>query len=136
MSFAFFVRLYLLPLKVQMESKKITFKNRVASFGFAFAGIARLVWQEPNAKLHALATVVAVSAGIWRGLSKQEWALIAVAICLVWMAEAFNTAIEVLCDMMVGTEYHPKVKIIKDVAAAGVLFAAMTALIIAVCVFV
>jgi diacylglycerol kinase len=52
----------------------------------------------------------------------------------VFAAEAFNTAIEVLTDL-VTPEYNNKAKIVKDVSAAGVLIAAITAVAIGVVVF-
>ena len=100
--------------------------TRASSFGFAFRGLKALVTQEPNARIHLLATVVALALGLALGLAPLEWCAVALAIALVWLAEAMNTAIETLCDL-VHPEHHPLVSRAKDVAAAGVLCAAIGA---------
>jgi diacylglycerol kinase len=51
------------------------------------------------------------------------------------MAELFNTAIEVLVDL-VSPDIHPKAKIVKDVASAAVLVAAIFAAIVGLIIFI
>ena len=53
---------------------------------------------------------------------------------LVFMAEAFNTAIEIDIDLT-SPEYHPFARDTKDVAAGAVLIAALTAAVIGVFIF-
>jgi undecaprenol kinase/diacylglycerol kinase (ATP) len=48
------------------------------------------------------------------------------AVGLVWLAECFNTALETIVDLA-SPDIHPLAKISKDVAAAGVLVAALIA---------
>jgi diacylglycerol kinase (ATP) len=122
-------------LKFMKPQKSLHSRARLGSIGFAMQGILRLVKQEPNAKLHLMATIVVITAGFVRHLSKVEWTELVFAIALVWMAEAFNTAIEILCDLWCKEEYHPKVKVIKDVSAAGVLIASLASFIIGIIVF-
>lgn len=62
-------------------------------------------------------------------ISISSWGLIIVAIALVWVAEGFNTALEAALDTF-ELEYHPLIKIGKDVGAAAVLFAAIAAVLI------
>ena len=57
------------------------------------------------------------------------------AIALVWVAEAVNTAIEALADV-VTSERHPGIARAKDVAAGAVLLAAIASLVVAALVFV
>lgn len=116
-------------------NKSVHPRARLGSIGFALSGIVQLIRQEPNAKIHLLATLLVIAAGFFRHLSKTEWLAIILAIALVWMAEAFNTAIEVLCDLWCNGEYHPKVKLIKDVSAGGVLIASIASMAIAVFIF-
>jgi undecaprenol kinase/diacylglycerol kinase (ATP) len=61
-------------------------------------------------------------------------ALITAAAGMVLTAELFNTAIEVLVDL-VSPGIHPKAKIIKDVASSAVLLSAITAFIIGLMIF-
>ena len=116
-------------------NKSLHPRSRLSSFGYAIRGIGSLVRQEPNAKLHALATLGAIGLGIARHISRGSWLALVIVIALVWMAEAFNTCIEMLCDLWCKGEYHPKVKLIKDIAAAGVLFISIAAALTGAIIF-
>jgi diacylglycerol kinase (ATP) len=107
---------------------------RLKSFVYAFRGIAYLVRSEYNAWLHLVATIAAIGAGLALRLSAEDWRWIGLAIALVWMAEAFNTSIERLCDV-VGPEFDERIGHAKDVAAGGVLIVAIFALAIGIAVF-
>lgn len=96
------------------------------SFYFAARGVCRLVRTEQNAQVHAVATVVVVTAGLWLGLSSEEWSIISLAIAMVWAAEGLNSAIETLADE-VTLEQRPLIERAKDLAAGAVLLAAMGA---------
>ena len=93
-----------------------------------------MIRYEQNARIHLLATVVVIAAGLLLGLNRYEWFGICVAIGIVWSAEAFNTAIEKLVDM-VSPERCPQAGLVKDIAAGGVLICALIALVIALLVF-
>ncbi|HVI45412.1 MAG TPA: diacylglycerol kinase family protein [Chitinophaga sp.] len=108
--------------------------RRIASFGYAFSGIAAFVKSEPHARIHVIATVAVVVAGCWYKLSTAEWMWVILAITLVWVTEMFNTVVEKIMDHL-SPEYHPKVKWIKDVAAGAVLVAAIAAAIIGGLIF-
>lgn len=110
-------------------------RARFRSIGFAVQGLRQLVMREPNAQIHLIATIAVIAAGMIRNIGRHDWGLIVIAIALVWVAEAFNTAIETLCDLWCKGTYHPKIKIIKDISAAAVLIAAMASVAIAVSVF-
>ncbi|MEZ6139043.1 MAG: diacylglycerol kinase family protein [Zavarzinella sp.] len=108
--------------------------NRLRSFGHAFRGLGVMFRTQRNAWIHLLATIVVVGAGCWYHLLAWEWCLIIVAIALVLMAEALNTAIEYLCDA-VSPEYHPLIGKSKDIAAGAVMLSAIAAAIIGLVVF-
>ncbi len=108
---------------------------RLESFRHAFRGIGMLLVSTPNAWIHAAATVLVFAAGAWLGLDRDEWQWVVLAMGLVWAAEALNTAVEELGDA-VTTDHHPKIGRAKDVAAGGVLLAAIAAAIIGLLVFV
>lgn len=55
-------------------------------------------------------------------------------IALVTGLEMVNTALERVCAML-STEYHPMIKIIKDVAAGAVWWASIFCIIIGVIIF-
>jgi len=107
----------------------------VRSFGYAFAGLRSVVRTQPNFRIHLLAAAVALALGVILRLSPPELGLIVLTIAVVLAAEALNTAIEAVCDL-VSPAYHPLVKRAKDAAAAGVLIAAIGSVIVAVVVFV
>ena len=109
-------------------------KKFIKSFGYAGHGIYRLISGEQNARIHLLATVIVVVAGLLVGLNRYEWLGICVAIGLVWSAEAFNTAVERLVDL-ISAERRPEAGLVKDLAAGGVLICALIAFIIALLIF-
>jgi len=107
---------------------------RLRSFGHAFRGLKVLLQTQPNARIHAAATVLVVAAGVLLRISPVEWALIVLAIAGVWTAEALNTAIEFLVDR-VSPDPHPLAGKAKDVAAGAVLIAAIGSALIGGFVF-
>jgi len=108
--------------------------GRLRSFGHAFRGLKTLLQSQQNARIHALATFLVLAAGAAAGLSRAEWALIALAVAGVWTAEALNTAIEFLVDLA-SPELHPLAAKAKDVAAGAVLVAAIGAVFVGALVF-
>jgi diacylglycerol kinase (ATP) len=114
--------------------KVFDLKKFAKSFSYAGRGIYQLIRNEQNARVHLLASVAVVAAGWPMGLNRYEWLGICVAIGLVWSAEAANTAIEKLVDM-VSPERRPEAGLVKDIAAGGVLICAIVAVIIALLVF-
>ena len=107
----------------------IDFRKVLRSFRFAGQGIIDLFRYENNAKVHLLLAILVVAAGVYLELSRTEWAIILTQIGLVWAAEAFNTAIEKLCDF-VSPGLHPQIKAIKDMSSGAVLVLAITAVVI------
>ena len=67
-------------------------------------------------------------------LHHDEWIIVLICIAMVIGFEMLNTAIETLCNM-VQEEYHPLIKIIKDVAAAAVLWVSIISVIIGLIIF-
>lgn len=107
----------------------IDFRKVVRSFRFAGQGILDLFRFENNAKVHLLIAALVVVTGFLLNLSRTEWAIILTQIGLVWAAEAFNTALEKLCDF-VSPGLHSQIKAIKDVSSGAVLILAITAVIV------
>lgn len=101
------------------------------SFRFAGQGITDLFRYENNAKVHLLIAGLITLAGLWLSLSRTEWAIIVTQIGLVWAGEAFNTAIEKLCDF-VSPGLHPQIKAIKDLSSGAVLILAITAVVVGI----
>lgn len=100
----------------------------------AWQGIKWLVKSQHNAWIHVLATFFVISAGLYFHLSRNDWTTIIIVMGVVWVAEAINTAIEILGDAHT-TERHTLIGRAKDVAAGGVLLAAILATIVGALVF-
>lgn len=103
--------------------------NRIDSFRYAFAGLWYMLRTQRNAWIHAAFTVVVVAVGFWLALDALEWALIALSIGGVWMAEFVNTALEAVVDLA-SPDIHPLARVGKDVAAGAVLVGAGTAVVV------
>jgi diacylglycerol kinase (ATP) len=111
------------------------FSERATSFRHAFRGIGTVIRTQHNTWIHLAATVGAVTLGLFVRLNRIEWCVIVLAIALVWITEALNTAIEFLADE-VTLERREGIGRAKDVGAGAVLLAAMTSLILGVIIFV
>jgi diacylglycerol kinase len=110
-------------------------QQRLKSFRFAIDGIVAFLRSEPHARIHAVATVAAIAAACWFGLTGTQWIALLLVIGLVWITEMLNTVIEKIMDHL-SPDYHPRVKWIKDVAAGAVLIAALIALITGCIIFI
>ncbi|HFA49070.1 MAG TPA: diacylglycerol kinase family protein [Bacteroidetes bacterium] len=109
-------------------------KRLLNSFGFALAGIRRLFATQPNARVHLVVTVLVLAGGFYFKISTAEWCLSVVAIAAVLAAEAFNTALEDLTDL-VSPDHHPLAGHAKDMAAGAVLLTAAGAAIVGLLIF-
>ena len=109
-------------------------RRRVASFGHAGRGVWSALRSEVHLRIHAVATVLVLGLGFYCGISRLEWALVALAIAGVWTAELLNTAIEALTDLA-SPDFHPLAGKAKDVAAGAVLLAAAGAVVVGALVF-
>ncbi|NLX43702.1 MAG: diacylglycerol kinase family protein, partial [Chloroflexi bacterium] len=81
---------------------------------------------ERNARIHVAATVAVLLLSAWLRLEPVEWALIGVAIGMVFAGEMMNTVVELMVDMLMPRE-HELAKHAKDVAAGAILVFALTA---------
>jgi len=113
---------------------RLSIKKRLQSFIYAFRGIVTLVKTQHNAWIHLFATLGVISFGFHFGVSEADWSLLIVAIIIVWLGEALNTAVEFLADSIT-REHHPLIGKAKDVAAGGVLVASIGAAAIGIIVF-
>jgi undecaprenol kinase len=106
----------------------------VRSFSFAGQGIWYAVRTQRNMRVHLLAAAVAVGVGLALRISTADWACVVLAIGVVLTAEALNTVVEALTDL-IAPQLHPLAKIAKDTAAGAVLIASAAALTAGVVIF-
>jgi diacylglycerol kinase len=118
----------------QQNPAKSEWAKFITSFRYAFSGLWYALRTQQNARVHLGVAIVAVGMGIVLHISAVEFALVFVAITVVFVAEMFNTVLE-LCVDLASPEYHPLAKIAKDVAAGAVLLSAILAVIIGLFVF-
>ncbi|UPL48996.1 diacylglycerol kinase family protein [Hymenobacter sublimis] len=109
-------------------------RQRAASFGYAFRGVWAALQTEVHLWFHAAATVLVIGLGLYFGLERWEWAVVALAVGAVWCAELVNTAIEAVVNL-VSPDYHPLAGRAKDVAAGAVLVMAIAALAVGLLIF-
>ena len=116
-------------------SKDNFFIGRYKSFGYAAKGAWLLVTTEHSIILQVIIAIIMTIVGYFMDLTANEWLFQIVAIGLVIVAEASNTAIEYLRDF-VHPEYHKKIGFIKDIAAGIPFIAAIIAVIIGLLIYV
>lgn len=108
-------------------------RSRIDSFKHAFAGLWYVLRTQRNAWFHAAATFGVILTGLWLNIDWRDWALLILAILVVWLAEIINTALEAITDLA-SPEIHPLARVGKDVGAGAVLLASITAFIIGILV--
>jgi diacylglycerol kinase (ATP) len=117
-----------------MKNLKSSLQKCLVSFGYAFKGIGYLLKNENNIHYQLIAGAIVIGLGVYLDVNKSEWMVLIILIGLVLMAEAFNTAIEKLCDF-VHPDHHPNIGIVKDLAAGAVLLISITAAVVGVIIF-
>lgn len=110
-------------------------KGRLRSVKFALKGVWLLLTTEDSIKVQFWAMIFVIVLGFVCKISALEWMIQFLAIGLVLVAEALNTAVEKIADF-VHPEYHKKIGFIKDVAAGAPAIAALISLIIASIIYI
>jgi len=103
--------------------------SRIRSFQYAFSGWWYVLRTQRNTWIHAVLSLSVAAVGFWLHISRYEWALVIIAITLVWGSEFLNTALEAVVDLATEDD-HPLAKVGKDVGAASVLITALAAVLI------
>ncbi|HSO27405.1 MAG TPA: diacylglycerol kinase family protein [Anaerolineales bacterium] len=103
--------------------------SRANAFQYAFSGWWFVIRTQRNAWIHAIVSVAVVLLAAWLGLPARDWAVLVVAITIVWTAEFLNTALEAVVDLA-SPQQHYLAKVGKDVGAAAVLIAAGSSVLI------
>ena len=105
------------------------FKTRILAFRYAFAGWWYVIRTQRNAWIHAMISLIVLIIGLWLHIKPVEWALIVLAVAIVWTAEFINTALEAVVDLA-SPQHHPLARVGKDVGAAAVLIASLASILI------
>jgi diacylglycerol kinase len=110
------------------------FHHRVLSFKYAFEGITAAVKEEPNLRFHLGFAFLVLLVAFYFQISALDWIIVVIMIGLVLTLELTNTAIEAVVDSFT-EEQHPRAKYAKDISAAAVLIAAISAVIVGLIIF-
>lgn len=110
-------------------------KRQLKSFKNAFKGIFSAFSTESHLRFHLVAAFFVLLFAYISEMSSEQWAVILVTIGVVFSAELFNTAIEILCDLYT-KDFNPIIGKIKDIAAGAVLFSAICAAGVALAMFI
>lgn len=106
----------------------------INAFKHAFRGIGHALKYELNFKIQFVVAVMVIFMGCYFSITSTEWLIVTGTIVLVLSLELLNSTIEKTCNL-ISKEYHPRIKIIKDIAAGAVLLAALGASIIGAIIF-
>ena len=109
-------------------------QNIFKAFANAFNGIAHFFLNERNGKIQLAFAIAVIISGFIFKVNEIEWMMLLLCIGLVIGAEMLNSALEKICDL-VHKDFHPTIKIIKDVSAAAVLWLAIISAIIGIIIF-
>jgi diacylglycerol kinase (ATP) len=109
-------------------------RNLIDSFNNAINGIIYTIKNERNIKIHITAAIVILILSLFYKLSRIDFLVVCISIGFVIVCELFNTAMEVMVDIIVDV-YHPKAKVVKDVAAGAVLVSAFVSIIVGYFIF-
>ncbi|MBM3255355.1 MAG: diacylglycerol kinase family protein [Candidatus Omnitrophica bacterium] len=110
------------------------FRGFRQSLKLAITGIGYLFLYHRNMRIIFMLGILALLLGLHYQLKGIELIALCITITLVFMAEIFNTAIEIMIDMTTD-KYHTLVKLVKDIAAAVVLLASLNALAVGYILF-
>ena len=110
-------------------------RNFIQSFKFAFQGLHFAVISQRNMRIHFLIGIVVILLATLLKVSFIEMAVLYITIMFVIVCEVINTALELSLDFLNDKGHHPSVKLIKDIAAAGVLLATINAVIVGSIIF-
>ncbi len=112
-----------------MEKRKLH-----QSFNNAIEGLIYAVKTQRNLRLHFLVAALIIFVSIYLNLSRLEILIILGAICMVFLAEIFNTAVEFTINL-ISKENNHMAKKIKDITAGAVFLVCIYAVVIGYLIF-
>ena len=98
----------------------------IDSANCAIDGIIYTARTQKHMRWHFFSALALLLAVLFLRVSPLEFTMLTISVCFVLFAELLNTAVETVVDM-VSPGFHPLAKTAKDVAAGGVLVAAIGA---------
>jgi len=105
-------------------------QSRAHSFRYAFQGWWFVLRTQKNAWIHAIVSITVILLSLWLQLERRDWAIIIIAIAMVWTSEFINTSLEAIVDLASQQQNNHLARVGKDVGASAVLIAAISAALI------
>jgi diacylglycerol kinase (ATP) len=102
-----------------------------ASFRYAAQGLVYGFTSQRNFRIHVITGAGVFGLGLWLQLPTAQLAVLVLTVAAVLVLELLNTATEAVVDLAIGRKFHPLARIAKDCAAAAVLVASISSLMIA-----
>ena len=116
------------------EKKRFSLIARLRSTTHAWRGLVIFIKSTHNSWVHLFFAALAIFLGFILKISNIEWVLIILAIGLVIITEALNTAFEFDIDLT-SPVFHPYARDTKDIAAGAVLVSVVVSVIIGLIIF-
>ena len=116
------------------EKKAFSLIARLGSFKHAARGIYIFIKNTHNAWVEIFASFVFLILGYYFCISEFEWLSLVIVIFVLFMAEAFNTAMEVHMDLT-SPGQHPYARDTKDIAAGAVFISAILTVVVVLIIF-
>jgi diacylglycerol kinase len=109
------------------------------SFRYALNGLITLIKTERNFRIMFVVCIIVNLLGfsldaLGEHLNRYEWAILWVAMGLVFVSEGLNTALETTIDVL-HPGIHPMIGRAKDMAAGATLSASIVAIIVGLYIF-
>ena len=105
------------------------------SFNSAFNGFLYVLKNERNLKLHIIIGIIVILTGLFFKISLNDFLILLLLITLVISAEVFNTAIEMILDL-IEENRSSQIKVIKDISASSVLVVSILSVVCGYLIFV
>jgi len=116
--------------------KEIRFvQGRLKSVTYAVKGFWLLITTEHSIMVHSFISTILIVLGFLNHLTATEWMFQIIAIGLLLIAEALNTAIEKIANF-IEPNHSSKIGEIKDIGAGAVLIGFFTELAIVLIIYI
>lgn len=120
-------------MEFQKDNSFVT--GRLKSVTFAFKGAVKLITTEHSIMVQFSIGILISILGFLMEISATEWMFQTFSIGLIMSIEGLNTAVEKIADF-IHPSYSKRIGFIKDIAAGAVFFAAITAIIIGLLIYI
>jgi diacylglycerol kinase (ATP) len=120
---------------MEFQKDNSFFSGRFKSVSFAVKGAVKLITTEHSVMVQFSIAIIMTIVGFFMQITATEWLFQILAIGLVMSVEGINTAVEKIADF-IHPDYHERIGFIKDISAGAVLFAAATAILIGLIIYV